>query len=48
MGHTLWVDYRQITEQNTATAQHTEWAAASTESTDKVTVEVGTPFLPWL
>ena len=47
-GHTLWVDYRQITEQNTTTAQHTEWAAVSTESTDKVTVEVGTPFLPWL
>ena len=47
-GHTLWVDYRQITEQNTTTAQHKEQAAASTESTDKVAVVVKSPFLPWL
>ena len=48
MGHTLLVDRRQFTEQNTTTAQHKEQAAASTESTDKVAVVVETPFLPWL
>ena len=40
MGHTLWVDYRQFTEQNTTTAQHTEQAAASTERADKVAVVI--------